>query len=229
MKAALLDFFAAAANGAAVHIRHRLEESGIKLDRIFRFRESEFGNRSIELKLQALQYNRVENLAFRALPAQDAVSQHQLHPLRFTVDAAVERIEGLKEAHRLARWFFAASPFVALRRPAAKSGQPRWNRRELHGQFFAISLGFLARLDDASQVERIVPARLQPGNNFIGRFRSLRQLRTLDAQGKSSAGSCFRLPIGALSPAGAGLRRALPDGWMHRQVMQPKMPGLFLD
>src|SRR5262252_5913684 len=120
MKASLLDFFAAAANGASVHIGHRLEKGGIQLDGVFRFGESEFGNCGIELQLQTLQNDGVKDIAFRAQPAQDAISQDKLDALGFTVDAAIERIKGLEEAHRLPRGLLCSSPFVPKGRPAAK-------------------------------------------------------------------------------------------------------------
>ena len=171
----------------------------------------------------------MKDAAFRALPAQDAVTQDKLDTLGFTVDAPVERIKSLEEAHRLARRLFCASPFVAERRPATKSGQPRWVRRELHRQGCAIPLGLLAGLHDARQTGRIVPAGLKPRTNFVGRLRRLRQLRPLNTEGKVSVGGRLRLPVGTLCFGGVRLDRALPDGGMHGQVMQPEMPGLFLD
>src|SRR5690348_4198117 len=160
MKTALLNFFAASADGATIHVGHGLEEGRIKLDGIFRFRDGEFGNRGIELKLQTLQDNRVKDAAFGALPAQDAVSEDKLDALGLTVDAAVKRIKGLEEAHGLARGPFGTSPFVAKGRPATKSGQPRGIRGELYGQSRAIHLVLLAGFDHARQIGRIVPAGL---------------------------------------------------------------------
>src|SRR5215472_8976101 len=125
MKPALLDVFAAAADGAAVHVGHRLEESGIKLGGIFRFRKREFGNRGIKLQLQTLQNDWVKDATLGTLPAQDAVSQDKLDALGFTINAAVERIKCLEEVHRPARGFFTAGPFVAKRSPAPKSGHSR--------------------------------------------------------------------------------------------------------
>src|SRR5215831_4184238 len=132
MKAALLQFFTAAANGAAVHVRHGLKECGIKLNRVFRFGQREFRNRSVKLKLKALQENRVEDIALGALPAQDAVAKYELDALRLTIDAAVKRVKGLEQAHRLARRLLVTRPFVAKRRPAAKNGHSRRVRRELN-------------------------------------------------------------------------------------------------
>src|SRR5215471_2361453 len=228
MKTALLDLFAAAADGAAVHVGHGLEQSRVKLDGIFCFRQSEFRNRRVELQLQTLQNNRVKNPAFRTLPAQDAVSQDQLDALRLAVDTAIKRIKGLEEAHRLARGLFGASPLVTQRCPAAKSGQSRRIRRKLYRQFFAVPLRLFAALDNARQVERIVPARLEPGNNFAGRLRRRRQMGPRHTQRKGSVGG-FRLTIGTLCLAGAGPSRALLHSRMHGQVVEPEMPGLFFD
>src|SRR5919109_1303330 len=229
MKTTLLDFFAAAADGAAIHVGHGLEESRVKLHGIFRLREREFWNRGVKLKLQTLQDNRVKDAAFRTLPAQDAVSQDEFDALRLTINAAVERIKGLEEPHGLARRLFSARPFIAEWRPAAERGQSCRVRRELYGQVFAIPLRFVARLNHARQIGRIVPARLQPRDDFVGRLWSLSQLRPLYAQGKGGVGGCVRLAIGTFGLAETGLDRALPDGGMHGQVMQPKMPGLLLD
>src|SRR5215470_2538197 len=132
METTLFNLFAAAADGASVHVRHRLKESGIKLDWVFRFGKREFRDRSVKLELQALQKNRMKNSTFGALPAQDAVSQNQLNALGFTVDAAIKRIKGLEDVHRLPCGLFRASPFVAQGCPAAEHGQPRWICRELH-------------------------------------------------------------------------------------------------
>src|SRR5215467_6052300 len=132
MEAALLQFFAATADGTPVHIRHGLKERGIKLNRVFRFGQREFRNRGVKLKLKALQENRVEDVALGALPAQNAVAQHELDALRLTIDAAVKRVKGLEQAHRLAHRLLVTRPFVAKRRPAAKNGHSRRVRRELN-------------------------------------------------------------------------------------------------
>ena len=90
MKAALLEFFTATADSASIYVGHGLEERGVEFGGIVRFGEREFGNRSIELELQALQKNRMEDVALIALPAQNSISQDQLHALCLAVDAAVE-------------------------------------------------------------------------------------------------------------------------------------------
>src|SRR6266849_7987150 len=125
MKTALLKFFAATADGAAIHVRHGLEEGRIKFDGILRFGEGEFGNRGIKLKLETLQKNRMEDAAFGALPAQNAVTENKLDALGFAIDAAIKRIKGFKDAHRQTRRLFGAGPVVAKRSPTAKGGQAR--------------------------------------------------------------------------------------------------------
>src|SRR5579864_1176765 len=122
MKPALLQFFAATPDGAAVHVCHGLKERRIQFNGIFRFRKRKFRNRRVKLKLQALQENGVKDVAFGALPAQDAIAKDELDALRFAIDAAIKRIKRLEEAHRLARGLLDAGPVVAKRRPAAKSG-----------------------------------------------------------------------------------------------------------
>src|SRR5215469_10295251 len=170
MEATLLQFLAATANGTTVHIRHGLKERGIELNRVFRFGKREFRNRGIKLKLKALQENRVEDVALGALPAQNAVAENKFNTLRFAVDAAVKRIEGLKEAHRLARGLLRASPLVAKGRPAAKSCQSCRVRRELNCQLFPVSLGLFAGFSNQSKVRGIIPAAFQPRNNLFGRL-----------------------------------------------------------
>ena len=54
MKTALLQLLAATADDPSVHIGHGLEKGGVKFDGMFRFREGEFRNRGVKLKLQAL-------------------------------------------------------------------------------------------------------------------------------------------------------------------------------
>src|SRR4029077_16526432 len=102
VKPFLLQFSAAAADGAPVHIGHGLEESGIKFDRVVGFRDGEFGYCGIELKLQALQENGVVDAAFGAGPTENAVSKNQLDALGFSVDAAIEGVQGLEDLHRRA-------------------------------------------------------------------------------------------------------------------------------
>ena len=67
------------------------------------FAEGEFRNRGVKLELQTLQENGVEDAAFRALPAQDAVTKNQLDALGFAIDTPVQGIKSLKDAHGLAR------------------------------------------------------------------------------------------------------------------------------
>ena len=124
MKAFLLQLFAAAADGASVHLGHGLEEGGIKFDRVVGFRESEFGHGRIELKLQALQENGMVDVAFGATPTENAISENQLHALGFTVDAAIEGVQGLKDFHRGASRLFVFGPFFAHHFPTLPSGHP---------------------------------------------------------------------------------------------------------
>src|SRR5712672_3565213 len=89
MKAFLLQFFAASADRAAIHIAHRLEQRRVKLNGMVRFRKREFGYRCVKLQLQALQENRMINPTVRSAPAQDAVSEAKLYAFGLAIDAAV--------------------------------------------------------------------------------------------------------------------------------------------
>ena len=124
MKAFLLQLFAAAADGASVHISHGLEESRIKFDRVVGFRQSEFGYCGIELKLQALQQNGMVDAAFGAAPTENAVSQNQLDALGFAVDAPMERVQGLEDFHRRASGLFVFGPFFARHFPTPQCREP---------------------------------------------------------------------------------------------------------
>src|SRR5260370_38296720 len=99
MESFLVELFAAAAGGAAVHVGHGLEERRVKFDGVVGFRESEFGHGGIELKLETLQENGMVDVAFGSAPTEDAVSENQLNALGFAVDAAVEGVESLQGFH----------------------------------------------------------------------------------------------------------------------------------
>src|SRR5258708_12756041 len=111
MKAFLFEVFAAAADGASVHVGHGLEKSGIEFDRVIGFGESEFGYRGAELKLQALQENGMVDAAFGAVPTENAVAKNQLDALGFAVDAAIEGVKGLEDFHGGTTRLFLLCPF----------------------------------------------------------------------------------------------------------------------
>src|SRR2546425_7206275 len=121
MKTFLFELFTGAADGASVHVGHRLEESGIEFNRVIGFRQSEFGYCGIELKLQALQENGMVDAAFGAAPTENAVAENQLDALCFAVDAAVEGVKGLEDFHRGTSRLFALGPFRARDRPTLQS------------------------------------------------------------------------------------------------------------
>src|SRR6266478_7115784 len=108
---------AAAADGASGHVGHGLEESGIKFDRVVGFGKGKFRYRSVELKLQPLQENGMVDAAFGAAPTENAVAEDQLDALGFTVDAAVERVQGVEDFHRGTSRLFALGPFLARNLP----------------------------------------------------------------------------------------------------------------
>src|SRR2546425_7235500 len=118
MKTFLFELFTGAADGASVHVGHRLEESGIEFNRVIGFRQSEFGYCGIELKLQALQENGMVDAAFGAAPTENAVAENQLDALCFTVDAAIERVQSFEDSHRGTSRLFVLGPFLASHCPA---------------------------------------------------------------------------------------------------------------
>ncbi len=118
MKTFLFEFFAATADGASVYVGHGLKESGIEFDRVIGFRESEFGYRGAELKLQTLQENGMVDAAFRAAPTENAVAENELDALGFAVDAAVEGVQRLEDFHCGTSRLFSLGPFLARRLPA---------------------------------------------------------------------------------------------------------------
>src|SRR5467141_1096893 len=111
MKTFLFELFAATADGASVYVGHGLKERGIEFDRVISFREREFRHRGVELKLQALQENGMVDAAFGAAPTENAVAEDQLDALGFTVDAAIERVQGLEDFHRGTSRLFVLRPF----------------------------------------------------------------------------------------------------------------------
>ena len=123
MESSLFQFLAAATDRASIHVGHRLEESGIKLDGIVGLGERELGNRSVKLQLKALQENGVENSALRALPTQNAISHNELDAFGLAIDAPIEGIKSLEDAHGRARGLFGFRPLVAKERPASKRGK----------------------------------------------------------------------------------------------------------
>ena len=143
MKTSLFQLFAAAADGASVHVGHGLEERGIKFDRVVGFRESEFGYGGIELKLQALEENGMVNAAFVAAPTEDAISENQLDAFGFAVDAAIERVQGLEDFHRGASRLFVFGPIFARHVPTLKCRQPCRFVGEVGDVRFAFSIRFI--------------------------------------------------------------------------------------
>ncbi len=59
MKTLPFQFFATASDGAAIHVGHRLEQGGVQLGGMVGFGKREFGHRSVELQLKALEENGV--------------------------------------------------------------------------------------------------------------------------------------------------------------------------
>ncbi len=92
MKSFSFQLFAAAPDGAPVHVGHRLEQCGVKLGRMVGFRERELGDRSVELQLKALEEYGVIDAAFGTAPAQNAVPQNKLDAFSLAIDAAIERV-----------------------------------------------------------------------------------------------------------------------------------------
>src|SRR5258707_5490894 len=124
MKTFLFELFAATADGGSVYVGHGLKERGIEFDRVIGFRESEFGYRGVELKLQALQQNGMVDAAFGAAPTENAVSENQLDALGFAVDAAMERVQGFEDFHRRASRLFIPGPFFARHFPTPQCREP---------------------------------------------------------------------------------------------------------
>src|SRR5260370_12348313 len=110
-----------------------------------RFRKRELGHRRIELQLEALEENRMINASLRATPAQNAISQDELHALRLAIDATVERITRLEELHRRTSGLFRFQPLIAQNLPPLQDPAPRRTVRDLHTFQLCAILGFLQR------------------------------------------------------------------------------------
>src|SRR5215813_10571194 len=118
METAFIQFLAAPADRASVHIRHRLEQRRVQFDWMVRFGERELGYGSIELQLKTLKQDRMENAAFGALPAQDAVSENEFDPLGFTINASVKGVKRFENFHRRASRLFSFHPVIPHELPA---------------------------------------------------------------------------------------------------------------
>src|ERR1700694_5368142 len=84
------------------------------------FREREFGYRSVELQLKALEEYRVVDSSLGAAPAQNAVPQNKLDAFGLAIDAAVQRVKRLEDSHASTRGLFIFCPFIAEGLPALK-------------------------------------------------------------------------------------------------------------
>src|SRR5260370_41490852 len=127
-------------------MRDGLKQSRVGLNGTARFRKSGLRHRRIELQSEALEENRMINAALRATPAQDAISQDELHAFRFAIDATVERIKRLEELHRRTSGLFRFQPLIAQKLPTLQDRAPRRIVRELHSFRLCAILGFLQSL-----------------------------------------------------------------------------------
>ena len=85
----LLQFVAAASDGPSIDVRHRLEQGGIELHRVFCFRQREFGDRRAEAELQPLQQDGMVYSSFRPAPAEYPVAQDDFHAFGFALHTAM--------------------------------------------------------------------------------------------------------------------------------------------
>src|SRR5580658_7319985 len=124
MEVSFLQFFAATAYRAPIHIVHGLEQSRIELNGMVRFRKREFGQRCVELQLEALEKDRVIDASFRPTPAQDAVSEDELDAFRLAINAAVERVKGFEDFHRRSGRLFGFHPLISQKLPTFQACGP---------------------------------------------------------------------------------------------------------
>src|SRR5216683_949389 len=120
MKTLPFQFFATASDGAAIHVGHRLEQGGVQLGGMVGFGKREFGHRSVKLQLKALEENGVVDTTLGAAPTQDSVPQNKLDAFGLTIDAAIQRVERLKDFHASAGGLFIFCPVIAEGLPALK-------------------------------------------------------------------------------------------------------------
>src|SRR5215813_13505519 len=229
MKTAFLQLLTAAADGASVHVIHGLEQCGIELDGMIRFRKGEFRHGSVELQLKALQQNRVKDAALFTAPTENAISENQFDALTFALDAAVERIKSFKNFHRRACRLFRFCPLVALQPPTFKALGSRRILRKLQNLGKRATFRLFQRLLIPNSFCRIVPAILQPIRNFFRRFRPACQLWSLHFQNVCNAVCFAGLRACAFCLGRAYFRFAALNRGMLGKVAQPKTPGLFVN
>src|SRR5262249_38504422 len=228
MKTAFLQLLTAAADGASVHVIHGLEQCGIELDGMIRFRKGEFRHGSVELQLKALQQDRVKDPALFTVPTENAISENQFDALTFTLDAAVERIKSFKNLHRRARRLFRFCPLIALQFPAFKTLDSDRIIRKLQNIWKRAIFWLFQRLRITNSSCRIVPAILQPIRNSFRRFRPASQLWPLHLQNVCRA-ICFAGLRSALCLGRADLRFSALNRRVFGKIAQPQTPGLFVN
>src|ERR1700739_1430428 len=113
MESTFLQFLTASPNRPTIHVAHGLKQCRVKLSRVVCFGNCEFWQRCIKLQLEALEQDRAIDAAFRATPAQDAISQDKLYSFSFTLDSTIERIKRFEDSHRGTRRLFRLHPFTA--------------------------------------------------------------------------------------------------------------------
>src|SRR6266404_7067593 len=227
MEASFVQFLAASPNRTPIHIIQRLEQSRVELNRMVGFRKRELGHGRVELQLETLQEDRMIDASFRATPAQDAVSEDELHAFCFAIDAAVERIKRLKNFHRRTSGLFRLCPLLAQNLPTLQVRDPGGIIAKLHDPRLCTILRSLPSLLDSDGVQWVVPPVSEPSSNFFGWFGRPGQAWTLHLQNEIRAAlfRTFAVPVPRLrrtSLAGAALY-----GWVLGKIAQSQMPGLL--
>src|SRR5579859_8207823 len=132
MEASSFQFLTASADRASINIVHRLEQSRIELDGMVRFRKREFRQGCIELQLETLEEDRMIDRSVRTTPAQNAVTEDEVHALRLAINSTVECVQGFEEFHRRAGGYFRFHPFKARGFPTFQGSHPGRIVREFH-------------------------------------------------------------------------------------------------
>src|SRR5258708_58114 len=206
MEASFLQFFTASADRAPIHIVHRLEQRRVELNGMVRFRKREFRHGRVELQLETLEKNRMIDASVRSTPAQDAISQDEIHAFRLAINATVERVEGFEDFHRRASGLFGFYPLIAYKLPTLQTRRPSGIVRELRNPRLCAILRFLQSLLESEAIRRVVPPIFQPCGNFLRRFRCASQPRALHLQNVTRATVFRTLAVPALRLHRAGLR-----------------------
>jgi hypothetical protein len=232
MKPLLFQFLAAPADGAPVHVRHRLKQRRIQFNRVIGFGNRELRHRRIELQLQALQQNRMVNVSLGSPPTQYTVAQNQFHPLCLALDPSIQAVKGLKYLHRRSCRPLGFRPFLSQKFPTLQRRDSRLVFVESRDAGIFRCIGFSLRFPQNDLFRRVVPPGFHPIGDLLRRFRRPCYKRALHFQQKVPAGGVRLAGLVLFCRFGfrcVGFCRPALNRRVGRKPMKPQAPRLLAD